>query len=179
MAEYITKVQPAKKEAVAAIKSRIETVNDFIVTDYRGLTVEQITGLRRKLREFNAEYKVVKNRYAKIAFDSIGVKGLEKLLVGPSAVAMIKGETGAAAKALFDFSKETPVQIRGGYVDGNIFDKEQLEAFSKLPSKIELISMLMSTMKAPVQNMVYVLNAPVQKLARTLQAVADQKASVK
>ncbi len=175
MAEYVTKIQPAKKEAVADIKSKIETVNDFIVTDYRGLTVEQITSLRKKLREFDAEYKVVKNRYSKIAFDSIGVKGLEGLLVGPSAIAMVKGEAGAAAKALFDFSKEAPVKIKGGYVDGNIFNHEQLEAFSKLPTKIELIAMLMGTMNAPLQNFVYVLNAPVQKLARTLQAVADQK----
>ena len=176
MAEYVTKVQPAKEEAVADIKSKFETASDFIVTDYRGLTVEQITILRRKLREFGSEYKVVKNRYAKIAFKDMGVKGLETLLVGPSAVAMVKGEAGPAAKALFEYAKESPVQIKGGYIDGNVFNMAQLEAFSKLPTRIELISMLMGTMKAPVQNLVYMLNAPVQQLTRTIQAVADQKA---
>ncbi|MDX9800553.1 MAG: 50S ribosomal protein L10 [Spirochaetia bacterium] len=175
MTEYITKIHPAKEEAVADIKGKLETASDFIVTDYRGLTVEQITGLRRKMREFGAEYKVVKNRYAKIAFKTMGVDGLDPLLVGPTAVALVTGEAGPAAKALFDYAKETPVQVKGGYIDGNLFDKTQLEAFSKLPTRIELISMLMGTMKAPVQNLVYVLNAPVQKLARTLQAVADQK----
>lgn len=174
MAEYITKVQPAKKEAVAEIKKKFETVNDFIVTDYRGLTVEQITQLRVKLREFDTRYVVVKNRYAKIAFKSIGIE-LDSYLVGPTAIAMIKGESGAVAKAIFDMGNEASVSVKGGYVGGNIFDKSQIEAFSKLPTRIELISMLMSTIKAPVQNLVYVLNAPVQKLARTLQAVADQK----
>lgn len=175
MAEYITKVQPAKEEAVAEIKKKFETVNDFIVTDYRGLTVEQITQLRGKLREFDARYVVVKNRYAKIAFKNMGIDGLDSYLVGPTAIAMIKGESGQAAKAIFDMGKGTSVSVKGGYVGGNIFDKNQIEAFSKLPTRLELISMLMSTIKAPVQNLVYVLNAPVQKLARTLQAVADQK----
>lgn len=176
MAEYITKVQPAKKEAVAEFKGKIENVGSFIITDYRGLTVGQITDLRRKLREFKAEYKVVKNRYAKIAFKNIGVNGLEELLVGPTAIAIVKGEANAAAKAIIEFAKEAPVQVKGGYLEGTVFDKSQLEAFSKLPSKLELISSLMGTMKAPVQNLVFVINAPMQKLARTLQAVADQKA---
>ncbi|MCL2295158.1 MAG: 50S ribosomal protein L10 [Spirochaetes bacterium] len=175
MAEYVTKVQPSKVEAVAEIKDKIENVNDFVVTDYRGLTVEQITGLRRKLRELSTEYKVVKNRYAKIAFNNKGIAGLDNLLVGPSAIAMVKGDASSAVKAIFDFTKEAPVQVKGGYIDGNIFDMQQLEAFSKLPTKMELISSLMGTMKAPIQNLVFVLNAPMQKLVRTIQAVADQK----
>ena len=176
MAEYVTKVQPSKVEAVTEIKSKIENVKDFVVTNYRGLTVEQITNLRRKLRELNTEYKVVKNNYAKIAFKNIGVTGFDELLVGPSAIAIVKGEAGPAVKALFDFTKEAPVQVKGGFVDGNIFNMQQLEAFSKLPTKLELISSLMGTMKAPIQNLVFVINAPLQKLVRTIQAVADQKA---
>jgi len=175
MAEYVTKIQPSKVEAVAEIKSKIENINDFVVTNYRGLTVEQITGLRRKLRELNAEYKVVKNNYAKIAFKNKGVMGFDDLLIGPSAIAMLKGDAGPAVKVLFDFSKEAPVQVKGGFIDGNIFDMQQLEAFSKLPTKLELISSLMGTMKAPIQNLVFVINAPLQKLVRTIQAVADQK----
>jgi large subunit ribosomal protein L10 len=176
MAEYITKVQPAKKTAVSEIKSKLGEVSDFVVTDYRGLTVFQITELRRKLRETGTEYKVVKNRYAKIALNDLGFTGMDNLLTGPSAVAMIRSEAGAAVKTLFDYAKESPVQIKGGYLEGALFNREQLEMFSKLPTRIELISMLMGTMKAPVQNLVYVLNEPVQKLARTLKAVADQKA---
>ncbi|MCL2791762.1 MAG: 50S ribosomal protein L10 [Spirochaetaceae bacterium] len=175
MAEHVTKVQPAKVEAVSEIKTKIENVKDFVVTDYRGLTVEQITNLRRKLRELNTEYKVVKNRYAKIAFNNEGVAGLDNFLVGPSAIAMLRGEASPVVKALFDFSKEAPVQVKGGIIDGNVFDMQQLEAFSKLPTKLELISSLMGTMKAPIQNLVFVINAPLQKLVRTIQAVADQK----
>jgi large subunit ribosomal protein L10 len=170
-------VQPGKVEAVAEIKEKFESVDDFIVTDYRGLSVGQITELRGKLRETGSEYKVVKNRYAKIAFKELGHEGLDEILVGPTAIAMIKGESGPAAKALFGFAKDSPVAVRGGLVGGTVFDVKQLEAFSKLPTRIELIAMLMSTMNAPVQNLVYVLNAPVEKLARTLKAVADQKAA--
>ena len=175
MAEYVTKIQSSKVEAVDEIKNKIENVKDFVVTDYRGLTVGQITGLRRKLREFDTEYKVVKNRYAKIAFNNKGVTGLDGFFIGPSAVAMVKGDAGPVVKAIIDFSKEAPVQVKGGFIDGTIFDMKQLEAFSKLPTKMELISSLMGTMKAPVQNLVFVLNAPMQKLVRTMQAVADQK----
>mgnify|MGYP003573985053 CR=1 FL=1 len=177
MSEYVTKVQPEKIKAVTEIKEKFESVNDFIVTDYRGLSVGQITELRAKLRESGSEYKVVKNRYAKRAFKELGHEGLDDILIGPTAIAMIKGEPGAAAKALFGFAKDSPVKVRGGLVDGSVFDTKQLEAFSKLPSKIELVAMLMSTMNAPVQNLVYVLNAPVEKLTRTLKAVADQKAA--
>ncbi len=177
MSEYITKIQPDKVKAIAEIKEKFEVVNDFIVTDYRGLTVEQITNLRGKLREVGAEFKVVKNRYAKIAFRELGHEGLDGILVGPTAIAMVKGESGPAAKAIFSFAKDSAVEVKGGLVDGNVFSKDQLEAFSKLPTKMELISMLMSTMNAPAQNLVYVLNAPVEKLARTLKAVADQKSA--
>ena len=72
---------------------------------------------------------------------------------------MVKGESGPAAKALFGFAKDSPVEVKGGLVDGSIFDAKQLEAFSKLPTKIDLIAMLMSAMNAPAQNLVYVLNA--------------------
>lgn len=177
MSEYVAKVQPAKVEAVSIMKEKFESVNDFIITDYRGLTVEQITELRGKLREVGSEYKVVKNRYAKIAFKELGYEGLDDVLIGPSAIAMVKGESGPAAKAIFSFAKGTSVKVRGGFVDGSVFDRDQLEAFSKLPTKIELISMLMSTMNAPVQNLVYVLNAPVEKLVRTIKAVGDQKSA--
>ena len=177
MSEYVTKVQPEKLKAVAEIKEKFESVDDFIVTDYRGLSVGQITELRARLRETGSEYKVVKNRYAKIAFKELGHEGLDDILIGPTAIAMIKGESGPAAKALFGFAKDSPVEVKGGLVDGNVFDAKELEAFSKLPTKIELIAMLMSAMSAPAQNLVYVLNAPVEKLTRTIKAVADQKAA--
>ncbi len=177
MSDYEVKVQEHKVKAVESIKSDFADVKDFIFTDYRGLTVEQITELRNKLRTENAVYKVIKNRFAKIALKELGKPLVDEHLTGPTAVALSTEEAGPVAKALVEFSKNGVLKIKGGIIDGNVFDADQMVAFSKLPTKLELIAKLMGTMKAPVQNMVYILNGVPQKLVRTLQAVADKKAA--
>ncbi len=175
MAEYEVKLQQGKVEAVAALKDEFKDIKDFIFTDYRGLTVEQITALRNELRKHNATYKVVKNRFAKIALKDLERPAADEYLVGPTAVALPSDDSGAVAKVLIEFAKNAPMSIKGGILDNNVFDASQVEAFSKLPTKDELIASLMGTMKAPIQNVVYVLNAVPTKLVRTLQAVADSK----
>jgi large subunit ribosomal protein L10 len=168
--------QAAKINAIAAEKDRITSVKDYIFTDYRGMTVEQISTLRKQLREKNAVYHVVKNNFARIAFEECKFPDVAKLLVGPTAVAYAKADSNEIAKVLLDFAKENPVKIKGGLVDGNLFDPAQLVAFSKLPSKNQLIAMLMSAMSGPARNLAYALNAIPSKLVRTLKAVADKKA---
>jgi large subunit ribosomal protein L10 len=175
MAEYQVKIQQNKVDAINALKDEFKDVKDFIFTDYRGLTVEQITELRNKLREHDATYKVVKNRFAKIALKDLERPAVDEYLTGPTALALPAGESGAVAKVLVEFAKNAPMSIKGGIVDGNVFNASQMEEFSKLPTKDELIAKLMGTMKAPVQHVVYVLNAVPTKLVRTLQAVADAK----
>jgi large subunit ribosomal protein L10 len=96
-------------------------------------------------------------------------------LVGPTAVALVSNEAGPVAKELVEFAKYGTLVIKGGIIDGNVFDADQIVEFSKLPTRLELISKLMATINAPLQNVVYVLNAVPQKLVRTLQAVADKK----
>ncbi|MFP4364255.1 MAG: 50S ribosomal protein L10 [Spirochaetia bacterium] len=176
MAEYKTRVNDAKRGYVEELIQRFSGVNDYFFTNYRGLTVEQITELRSKLREKGAEYRVVKNNFAKIAFREMDHDGLDEYLVGPTAVVLTRDESGPAAKVILDFEKDTPVEVKGGLVNGNVYDKNQVVEYSKLPTRDELIAMLMSTMNAPLQNLVYVLNGVPQKLVRTLQAVADKKA---
>lgn len=175
MAEYVTKINAGKTEAVNAIKESFDGVNDFIFTDYRGLTVEQITELRGKLRELDAEYHVIKNNFAKIAFRDLEYPEVGDYLVGPTAVAMARNESGPVAKELYKLAKDWPLDIKGGLINGNVFDGAQVDAYSKLPTRIELIAKLMGTMNAPVQNFVYGLNGVATKLVRTLQAVADAK----
>ena len=176
MAEYQTKVQQHKTDAVADIKAQLESAKDYVFTDYRGLTVEQITVLRGKLREANADYKVVKNRFAKIAFQQMEKPdGVGEFLVGPTAIALAQDDSGAVAKALFAFAKDAPVSIKGALVGENVFDATQTEDYSKLPGRDELLAMLMSTMNAPTQNFVYALNGITTKLVRTVQAIADSK----
>lgn len=167
MAIKAKKLQAEKITAIADIKARFESASDYIFTEYRGLTVAQITTLRRQLREKGCSFKVVKNNFARVAFEEMKAADVASYLVGPTAIALAGDESGAVAKILFEFAKETPALIvKGGLIDGEIYDAAKIQAYSKLPGKKELISMLMS-----------VMNATTSKLARTLQAVVDQKAA--
>lgn len=166
MAIKAKKLQAAKTQAIADIKAKFESANDYIFAEYRGLTVEQITNLRGQLRAKGCSFKVIKNNFARIAFEEMKKADVSSYLTGPTAVALSSEEANTVAKILFDFSKETPaLVIKGALIDGEIYDAKKIEAFSKLPGKKELISMLMSAMQATTS-----------KLARTLQAVADKKA---
>lgn len=169
------KIQEKKLEAVAFLKDRFEKVQDYFFTDYRGLTVSQITELRGKLREKGAEYRVVKNNYAKIAFGQLEHQGLEDYLVGPTAIALAGDDSGAVAKVLLEFEKDSPMEVKGGLIAGDLFDIEQVKAYSKLPGREQLVAMLMGTMQAPLQNFVFACNGITTKLVRTMQAVADKK----
>lgn len=176
MTEHTTKVQQHKVDSVGAIKSKLGENKDFIFTDYRGLTVDQITTLRARLRAKQVEYKVVKNRYARLAFRQLEMPDVADMLVGPTALALLKDDASAVAKILFEYARESPVQVKGALVDGRVFDGPQTEALSRLPGRDQLLAQLMSTMNAPLQNLVYAMNGVTQKLVRVLQAVADQKA---
>jgi large subunit ribosomal protein L10 len=170
-----TKPQPYKVEAVGVLKEKFSGYSGYIFTDYRGLSVEQITNLRGELRKLNAEYKVVKNNFAEIAFKEMSLPDMAAYLVGPTAIALSKDEASQVAKSILDFSKETSVKVKGGLVDGQVFDGKQMEAFSRLPSRNELIAILMGTMNAPVRNLACAINGVAGKLVRTLAAVAEKK----
>lgn len=176
MSEYAVKINQTKKDSVKEIQDSLASATDYIFTDYRGLTVAQITELRNKLRAHSAEYHVVKNTYARLAFRALDKADVDSYLVGPTAVALAKGDSGIVAKELLGLTKEWPLSVKGGLIDGKVFNAAQVEAFSKLLTKIELIAQLMGTMKAPLQNFVYVLNGVTTKLVRTLAAVAEKKA---
>ena len=165
MAILARQLQPAKTAAIEETKKSFEGYNDFIFTEYRGLTVEQITKLRDKLREKEVPLKVVKNNFAKVAFSEMKIENVDAYLKGPTAIAMVKEDSNEAAKILFDFKKEAPtLVVKGGYIGNEIYDEAKIEAYSKVPGKKQLIAMLMST-----------INGPVQKIAATLQAYVDKK----
>ena len=170
------KVQQYKIDAVAELKGGFEGTRSFIFADYRGLTVDQITELRNALREAGADFHVVKNNYAKIAFTQMDHEDVAPYLVGPTAIAYCSEEAGPVAKAMLKLAKDMPIDLKGGLFDGEVFDAKAVEVFSKLPTKNELIQMLMGTMQAPAQNMVFVLNGIATKLVRTLVAVQEKKA---
>lgn len=174
---YETKVNQEKEGYIERYKERFGEVKDFIFTDYRGLTVEQISELRGKLRDQSAEYRVVKNNFAKLALTQMEYPDVSDFLVGPTAVALAKSESGPVVKAILDLARDWPVSVKGGIIDGKVFNAEQVEEYSKLPTRDELIAKLMGTMNAPLQNLVYAMNGVTQKLVRVLQAVVDKKAA--
>lgn len=177
MTGYTTKVNDRKIAAVDEIKEMLSSANDYIFTDYRGLTVSQITELRARLRENDAEYRVMKNNFAKIAFQQLEKPDVAEYFVGPTAVALSRADATTVLKTLIEFAKDSPVEIKGALVGDSIFDSAQAEALSKLPSREALIAQLMSVMQAPLQNFVYALNAIPTQMVRVLQAVADKKQS--
>lgn len=179
MAEYTAKLQQHKIDAVSDLKDMFQETSDFIITDYRGLNVDQITDLRGKLRETGAVYRVVKNRYVKIALHDLDMPEIGDKLIGPTAIALTSDEAGPAAKILVAFSNDSSLELKGAVIDGQIFDDDQVKEFSKLPTKNELIAQLMSAMNGAVTNFMYVLKAVPEKLVRTLQAVADAMADQK
>jgi large subunit ribosomal protein L10 len=178
MAIVAKKIQDAKVASINEAKEAFSVSQDFIFTDYRGLTVEQITNLRKQLRNKGAQYKVVKNHFARIAFEQLSAPSeVASYLKGPTAIAIAPNDANEVAKVLFDFTKEAPVlQIKGGLVGADVYDNKQMEAFSKLPSRLELISMLMSVMNAPARNLAAALNDIPSRLVRTVKAIADKKA---
>ncbi len=170
-------VQQYKIDAVAELKKSFEEHRSFLFADYRGLSVAQISELRNTLRESGAEFHVVKNNFAKIAFTQIDHADVEPYLVGPTAIAYCGDEAGPVAKAMLKLAKEMPLELKGGLLDGEVYDAGAVAEFSKLPTRLELIQMLMGTMQAPLQNVVYVLNGVTTKLVRTLAAVQEKKAA--
>lgn len=165
MAVIAKKVQPAKTVAIEEAKKTFAEYNDFIFADYRGLTVEQITNLRGKLREKDAQLKVVKNNFARIAFSQLEINDVADYLKGPTVVAMVKEDSNEVAKILFDFKKDVPnLEVKGGCIGREIYDQAKIEAYSKVPGKKQLIAMLMSA-----------INGPARQLAATLQAYVEKK----
>ena len=166
MKDYTLK---AKQEVVAGVQAKFAEAQSLVFLDYRGMTVSQITQIRKDLRKDEAAFRVVKNRYAKIALQNLEKGGAEEQMVGPTAVALVKGDTAnVVAKVLFAAAKDgVNVQVKGALLNGDVLSAEQIEAISKLPTKLELIASLMGTMKAPVQ-----------KLAATLLAYVESKGGV-
>ena len=169
MEEYKAHVNKAKEDAVAALREEFAGYDGYIFTDYRCMTVDQITQISKSLRKDDAAYRVVKNRYAKIALQNLDKTGAEDQMIGPTAVALVKGDTAnVVAKVLYSAAKDgVAVQVKGALLDGEVLSADQIEAISKLPTKLELIASLMGTMKAPVQ-----------KLAATFLAYVESKGGV-
>src|ERR1017187_10755260 len=132
----MSKVQPAKVATIEGVRARVAASSTAVVTEYRGLTVAQISTLRRQLRTLGADYKVFKNTLVRRAIAGTDVESLSEFLVGPTAIAFIDGDVSAVAKAPRDFARETPrLIVKGGVVDGKPLSQNDLSALADLPTR--------------------------------------------
>jgi large subunit ribosomal protein L10 len=173
--------RPDKTAAVAELANEFRTSEGAVLTDYRGLTVKQLQELRRVLGD-NASYAVVKNTLTKIAAQDAGIAGFDDLLVGPTAIAFIKGDAVVVAKGLRDFARaNAPLVIKGGILDGKTLSVAEIGRFADLESREVLLGKLAGALLASLQNAVSLFNAPVAQVARlaaALQAKAESDPSV-
>ena len=166
----------AKKAAVTDLADRMTRASIAVATDFNGLTVNQTTALRSQLRQVGVEYKVVKNRLAKIAAEESGVSAYKEILEGATGVVFGYGDVVAAAKALDEYVKQSRVElkVRNGVMDGQVISSAQVTALAALPPRDELIAKLLGQMNAPIANLVGVLSGTLRGLAIVLQRRAEQ-----
>jgi len=165
-----------KKKIVAELHERLTKSKVVIVTDYKGLNVETMTELRRKLREAQIDYQVVKNTLLKRAAKETGVALIQDELKGPSAIALSFDDPVAPAKVLMEFAKKNEkLEIKAGLMEDRVLDLTSIKALAALPSREALLSQLLSAMVGVPTGLVRVLNGIPQKLMYALQAIKDQK----
>ena len=132
-----------KKEEVSKLADKMKEAKLILLTDYRGINVEDVTTLRADLRKGNAEYKVIKNNITRRALAECKIEGLEEQLEGPTAVIMSSEDYLEPLKAIYNFSKDNDYyKIKGGVIDGKVMTTEELITLAKLPSRQELLGML-------------------------------------
>ena len=166
-----------KVATVAEITEQFRTANAAVITEYRGLTMAQLTELRRSLGNDTA-YTVAKNTLVKRAAADAGVEGLDDLFVGPTAVAFVGGEPVDAAKALRDFAKAHPLLvIKGGLLDGRPLEAAEVTKLADLDSREVLLSKLAGAMKGTLTKAAVVLNALPTKTAQLVAALQEKKAA--
>ncbi len=137
------KIIAQKKSEVEALAEKIKSAKLVLLTDYRGITVSDVTDLRTSLRNTNSEYKVIKNNITKRALEACGVEGLDEQLVGPTAVILSSEDYLEPSKAVYEYTKKNEeYKIKGGIIDGKVMTAEEIITLAKLPSRETLISML-------------------------------------
>ncbi len=170
--------RPEKVTAVEEITSRFGESNAALLTEYRGLTVTEIAEVRGALREADADYKVLKNTLVRIAARESGLEELAGLLTGPTAIAFVRGDAVAAAKALDDAAKRFPVLVvKGGVLKGKILDADQARALATIESREVLLAKIAMLVNQPAQQTINVLSALLRNLGSMLAQVVEKKES--
>ena len=153
------KILKQKEEEVNALAEKIKNAKIVLLTDYRGITVSDVTDLRTEVRKVNAEYKVIKNNITKRALAKCEIEGLDEALIGPTAVIIGEEDYLGAAKAIYNFVKENDFyKIKGGIVEGKVMTAEEIITLAKLPSRETLLGMLAGALLGNITKLAVALN---------------------
>ena len=164
-----------KVESVEALKQRLGTAKTAVLTEYRGLSVQQMSELRKQLKGAAAEYKVLKNRLARLAVKGSSLDALGTHFKGPTGLVFTKQDPVAVAKALQAFVRTNPqLQIKLGLVEGKVLQPGELKALADLPSKEQLRSQIVGAVQGPMAQLVSLLQAPLRELVYALEARSKQ-----
>lgn len=168
--------KPEKVQKVEELVGKFGEAKSLLLTDYRGLNVEEISELRDQLRASSVEYRIVKNTLAKISAEQLDLGELKEFLDGPTAIAFGLDDPMASIKIINEFKKkkEKPT-IKAYLLDGEIYGSSQVDELAKLPGKDVLLAQLLGTMNAPISNLVSSLNNLLQKMVYVLNAIKEQK----
>ena len=169
-----------KQPIVEEISANIKDAQSVVVVDYRGLTVEQDTQLRKAMREAGITYKVYKNTMMNFAFKGTEFESLAPVLEGPSAIAISRDDATAPARVIAKFAKDAPaLEIKAGVVEGTFYEASGMQAVATIPSRDELLSKLLGSLQSPITNLARVLNQIAEKggAADTAEAPAAEEAA--
>ncbi len=172
-------IKSEKQEMIERIKERFQASSSAICIEFRGVNVDTVTQFRRELQEVSGEYQVVKNTLAKRAINDTSFQELSQYLVGPTGVVFCPQEAAESAKVVTKYVNETKgaFQIKGGVVEGTLFDADGIKQVAKLPSRQELLSQLVTSLQSPMSGLVSTLGGVTREFVYTLQAIADKKES--
>jgi len=171
-----TSEAPAGKVAVVVeVREKLSSSSGAILTEYRGLKVSELEGLRRNLRQAGGEYKIYKNTLVRFAIRDLGIEGVESLLEGPTAIAFADADVPAVAKALRDFSRTNPLLVvKGGVMGTTVLSPADAAALADIPPREVLLARLAGLMAAPLQQFAGLLQSLPRNFAYGLKALIDQ-----
>ena len=170
------KTRKEKEQDIAVLKEEFSSIGNALVVSFQGLTVEKDYELRKTLREANLRYRVVKNTLGRRAVEGTPLESLKDAFIGMSAVAYSEKDPVSIAKVLSKFAKENPqITFKAGVVEGRAINVKDIDALAQMPSKEELVSKLMFLLNAPAQRLASVINAVPRNLAIVVDQIAKQK----
>jgi len=168
--------KPEKIDAVKNLKEVLKDAKGIFLTDFTGLSVPEITELRRRLKEKGYIFKVIKNTLARMALEELGKSHINEFLIGPNALVISYDDIVEPIKIIFDFKKEyQKSELKVGLVDDKVLNEDELETLSKLPGINELRAKVVGTLQSPIYGLVYQLKGLLNTLVWTLEALKKKK----